>query len=514
MKQGTLLLAVVLILCFGGSGFANGLDWQEISRGELNVNTVLINPGNSRNIYFGSAKGVFMTDDAGLNWRNALLANGENKSINFLQADSNGNLIFAATGNGLFRSNADGRAWQKIYRGKNYAQNDCTAVLAVGSFIYLGTKEGLFISDNNGRRWEKQGGELGNSAVLAIAYNKKRNGCIYIASSAGIFKNKDNSRFWERIFSASPTESSNSFEIEGDDQEEAGKESKIRFINTDDAGNLYLAVSEGVYTSKDEGLTWDLLPAYGLLSRKINSLFISREGKLYAVGKSGLFCYEKDRWRELSWGIAAEDFSSLAVDVNGNLYLACTKGLFRGRREAQPDEIMAIYQGDEPGIKNIQDAAIRYAEVSPEKIIQWRKQAGKRAFLPKVSVSLNQNTSDLWHWETGSSTKAGDDTLVEGRPSADWDFTLSWDLADLIWNSDQTSIDTRSRLLVQLRNDILDEVNKIYFARMRVKMELNNLSIEDRKKRFEKELRLQELTASLDALTGGYFSAAKAVPVS
>jgi hypothetical protein len=52
----------------------------------------------------------------------------------------------------------------------------------------------------------------------------------------------------------------------------------------------------------------------------------------------------------------------------------------------------------------------------------------------------------------------------------------------------------------------LDEVTKLYFERLRVKMELDNLSIEDRKKRFEKELKIQELTASLDALTGGYFS--------
>jgi hypothetical protein len=60
--------------------------------------------------------------------------------------------------------------------------------------------------------------------------------------------------------------------------------------------------------------------------------------------------------------------------------------------------------------------------------------------------------------------------------------------------------------MVQLRDDILDEVTKLYFERIRVKMELGNLPIEDRKKRYDKELRLQELTASLDALTGGYFT--------
>ncbi|MBU3958549.1 MAG: hypothetical protein KKE91_01660, partial [Candidatus Omnitrophica bacterium] len=90
--------------------------------------------------------------------------------------------------------------------------------------------------------------------------------------------------------------------------------------------------------------------------------------------------------------------------------------------------------------------------------------------------------------------------------SIEWDVALSWDLGELVWNNDQTSIDVRSRLMVQLREDVLDEVTKLYFERIRVKMELDNLSIEDRKKRFEKELKLQELTAQLDGLTGGYFS--------
>ncbi|MBU2034695.1 MAG: hypothetical protein KKA59_02820, partial [Candidatus Omnitrophica bacterium] len=83
--------------------------------------------------------------------------------------------------------------------------------------------------------------------------------------------------------------------------------------------------------------------------------------------------------------------------------------------------------------------------------------------------------------------------------------SFSWDLGELIWNQDQTSIDVRSKLMVQLRDDVLNEITKLYFERIRVKMELDNVSIEDRKKRFEKELRLQELTAMINGLTGGFF---------
>lgn len=94
-----------------------------------------------------------------------------------------------------------------------------------------------------------------------------------------------------------------------------------------------------------------------------------------------------------------------------------------------------------------------------------------------------------------------------------WSVSLSWDLGDLVWSEAQTSIDNRSKLMVQLRDDILDEVNKVYFERLRVKLELDNLALEERGKRAEKELRLRELTATLDGLTGGYFSHSVTGPI-
>ena len=59
--------------------------------------------------------------------------------------------------------------------------------------------------------------------------------------------------------------------------------------------------------------------------------------------------------------------------------------------------------------------------------------------------------------------------------------------------------------MVQLRNDILDEVTKLYFERRRLAVELERGAFSESEEEL-KHLRLEELTASIDALTGGYMS--------
>ncbi len=60
--------------------------------------------------------------------------------------------------------------------------------------------------------------------------------------------------------------------------------------------------------------------------------------------------------------------------------------------------------------------------------------------------------------------------------------------------------------MVQLREDILNEVTRLYFERRRLQMELASNKSITTTQAIEKDLRLQELTASIDALTGGTFS--------
>ena len=156
----------------------------------------------------------------------------------------------------------------------------------------------------------------------------------------------------------------------------------------------------------------------------------------------------------------------------------------------------------EPGIQEIQEAAIRYAEVHKGKIDEWRKCAKRKALLPTLSVNTGRCLTDYYHWDAGTNP----DTLQKGKDPTDWSVTASWNLGELIWNDDQTSIDARSRLMVQLRDDIINEVTRLYFERRRLQIELLTNPPKNLQTKLEKELRLQEFTAGIDALTGGHLS--------
>jgi ligand-binding sensor domain-containing protein len=495
-------------LCWADDG------WQNIGRELSNVKTLVINPINPKIIFAGTEKGIFKSEDGGNNWRNVFLTKSSKKAINLLVFDFNHrNAIYAATGSGLFYSFNNGLNWKRIFKGKNYLESDCQALAILPSGIYLGTKQGLFTSQNKGRSWRKVSGKLGDSKILKVTYSQDQSS-IYIVSADGVFKSIDSGKVWTRVFVPRIREEGKEADndLEGNDEDQEVRLSEIRYLAADpnNPNYLYLATSRGIYESKNGGISWEIFPAYGLLSRDVYFLLFSNQSQFYCISKSGIFYYQDSNWQELSFSLSSGKINFMALDKDLYLYACADKGLFRLSHSynIKRNDILTGYSQDEPNIAAVQKAAIKYAEVEPEKIARWRKQAVKKAWLPQLSANFGRNTTDLWHWETGSSAlgQSGDDLLRRGKDSLDWDVGLKWDLSELIWSTDQASIDVRSKLMVELRNDLLDEVNKIYFERIRVKMELDNLSIEDRKKRFEKELRLRELTASIDALTGGYFS--------
>jgi photosystem II stability/assembly factor-like uncharacterized protein len=516
MKKSALSLLTVVCLVIimpARVNWAFEPEWQDLGNGYRNIRIILIDEKKPQNIYFGSDQGVFISTDSGKNWSNLLSLKGENRLVNSLAFGKDRFSLYAATGNGLFFSSNQGQSWKKIFQAGSSLGGDCQVLAVVDDYIYLGTKAGLFISPDSGKTWKKQLNVLGYSKITSIAVSRSDSE-IYIASVEGLFKTHNNGQTWDKLFTCL------SVGEEGQDDEftaEVDEPEKFTVVNSvaidpENKNSIYLAATSGIYQSADRGQTWQRLIDRGLPQRNVKEVKTRAGSGLFCATRRGVYSFSQGLWNDLSVRLISGEINGFTLDHSDNLYVSSSKGLFKlsgpglisGPKEKEDENKSFLNEG--PQISQVQLAAVKYAEVEPEKIRNWRKAAAKKAWLPEVNLGFNRDMADLWHWESGSTTKECDDVLRKGRDSLDWDINLSWELGDIIWSDDQNAIDVRSRLTVQLRNDILDEVTKLFFERLRVRAELEDLDILDKKKRQEKELRLREITAYLDGLTGGYFS--------
>lgn len=186
-----------------------------------------------------------------------------------------------------------------------------------------------------------------------------------------------------------------------------------------------------------------------------------------------------------------------------------------GKKYGSVDEVLAEFAA-EPDIRAVQAMAQEYSMTRPDLVENWLK-ASKRAFLlPSMSLTyrkeLDLSERDEWA-DVDTETKAWQDEwqrredTVTGENDDTYQVSLRWRLDKLVMSSEQIRVISESQDVVKLRDKVLDEVTRLYFDRRRLQVDLLLNPPGDLKKQIEDELRLQEMSANLDALTGGTFSA-------
>ncbi|MDD3345743.1 MAG: hypothetical protein PHO34_04890 [Candidatus Omnitrophica bacterium] len=508
MRTKVFVLLTALMIFVAGTLEADEVSWEAIC-GEKEINTVLAFSGGMV-LFAGCGSGDIMkSSDGGESWQRAVSLRGGSRMINDLEIDIEyPDVLYAATDDGLYRLSSLGKHRERIFSGREGMEKKCISVSASRGRIFSGTARGLFVSNDKGKSWGKINTGSGEDPVLDIVTNGEE---VFFVSPGGVFRSVDRGCSWSRVFvrSRSGNREEETLGEGGDDEDICAFGACSVRIDPNIPGCAYFSCSEGIYKSMDHGDSWTGVTGHGLLDGVVKALEVSADSRLFALTGTGIFVFEAGHWSEFSVGLPSGKLNCIyAAKDNGYIYAASKDRLFCGKpaKKYGGSVLLEGYLEEEPDIRDVQKAAIKYAEVSQEKISSWRDLAAKKALLPKLAVGIDSNSTDLWHWESGSSSRPEDDCLRRGRGSIDWDISLTWDLGDLIWNEAQTSIDVRSRLMVELREDILDQVNKLYFERLRAKSELDGLSIDERKKRFDKQLRIEELTASLDSLTCGYYS--------
>ena len=158
----------------------------------------------------------------------------------------------------------------------------------------------------------------------------------------------------------------------------------------------------------------------------------------------------------------------------------------------------------EPSVRDVQEAAMTYALVSDDVLNGYQSSAKWTKLLPRTRVRYREDIDD----NTGIDVnELGErDVSLDDQKNTNQEIQLEWRFDEMLMGPTRIQAIRETSRLVQLRDDILDEVTKVYYDRRRVQVDIAMNPPGDPKSRAAKDLRLEELTANLDALTGGWFS--------
>ncbi len=499
----------VLVLLFsfiaGACRVSFAQEWRRIGDLSAAVRALVYLPGHGAGILAGTDRGVYSNSVAGGSWRWVL---PRRDVVSLAYGDSGDRSVYAATAGGLFYSGDGGATWSCALRRFRGGYVKVTDVVCSGGKIFAATGSGILVSHDRAKSWAILEGVSGcapRGSFLAASSST-----VYAAGPDGVFRIETGSLACRRILFSGQDEAEGQTSVGAEDHlDENSGAGWIRGVCLHPAtGALIVFGDKGIYTTEDGGASWKTMTSAGLPAGGVRAMLIDQEAVIYAAADSGVFVLSGGSW-ERAGSVIDPAFCLL---LYGNvLYAGTGFGVYRledrGVRTSGNGMASGTRNDGFPSVREVQQAAIRYADADLGRIYRWRKKAAAKAWLPEVSCGLNRDAGDLWHWEGGSTSKDNDDILRKGRDCVEWDVTCKWDLGELVWSSAQTDIDVRSRLLVQLRQQVVDDVTRLYFEYSRLLMEYSRLSAGDSNKRQDILLKIDEMAAGIDGLTDGYFTA-------
>jgi hypothetical protein len=142
---------------------------------------------------------------------------------------------------------------------------------------------------------------------------------------------------------------------------------------------------------------------------------------------------------------------------------------------------------------------------------ELRRGLSRRGWLPTLSVRLaaghdRQRQNDYDEAFLSGETRHLYDREKERSLAYDASLNLSWDFGDVAFDADAIDLSREARLVISLRDSVLDEINQLYFERRGLLQQLAAAPSSDGPDPRQLELRAAELAAGLDAWTGGWFS--------
>jgi hypothetical protein len=191
----------------------------------------------------------------------------------------------------------------------------------------------------------------------------------------------------------------------------------------------------------------------------------------------------------------------------------CAPALAADREFRSVDEVLGTFK-NEPAVGDVQGMVLEYSKTDTHYVEAWLAATKNAALLPKLQVSYEHDLSqdDDYDWISPDaesdpiSQLSGSGVGTDDKVKA----SATWELNKLVMSSERIRMISETQDIVKLRDKVLEEVTRVYFERRRLQVDMLMAGPGDLKTQIKNQMRLDELTAQLDAYTGGRFSASLA----
>lgn len=210
--------------------------WIPVNTG-LQLNRLYAN-GNRLFGTMMASSTIRFSDNGGVTWAQA----SQSPNSTVTQFATWGNTLFCGSGSGMYRSTDNGVTWTTSNGSSNIAYQFIQSLAVGNNALYAGAYSSLYKSTDNGDNWTQLPSLSFNNTAINCLFAK---GTLLFAGTAskGVMMSSDGGQNWNQI--------------------NAGMQSANQSIQAISVigGNLFVAASDGVYTSTNDGANWTLVSA-------------------------------------------------------------------------------------------------------------------------------------------------------------------------------------------------------------------------------------------------------------
>ncbi|OGI07905.1 MAG: hypothetical protein A3I68_02375 [Candidatus Melainabacteria bacterium RIFCSPLOWO2_02_FULL_35_15] len=481
-------------------------------------------------IFTGTGNGVLVSNDKGKTWNdfgtNQLLKDSSGlSSVNWIYIDGENKKIYITTNFGAYYSDIAKPDWHRFFENVKTESNEVNSLTVDKNEVYLSTNDGFWICNLNLGSCERlnQGLDPDNiSGNFQILYALKISNELYLAASNGIYKLDHSRASWHNL-------------SEGIYRLPDGKiNARHLLLNK---GNIWAACGTGIYKSTDGGELWkNVSDGIGKNSEGFQGAFyLFQSGDtLYSATENGIYFYsaENDSWNNLTSGIRTKENSKNVywlAQVDSDLYAATDEGLFvlqEPKQEEQNSKLILKGKVEtdfanlgelEPGVIEVQKQALKFASLPTNNDYKrYRLQARLRNIVPRLGVDLNTTgtSTNYYQIDKGISAKSSlsNDFNADKTNRYQYDgrafkqLSVLWNTNQLFYDDEIKDILSQARLTANLKENLLDDVTRIYFQRRRLQLENLVSPPKDQISKLSADLQIAEFTGQLDSRTGGWFT--------